>query len=328
MASRSGSDSETDGDRSRSPAEGSPEAGRLQPEAEESSTAKSEDTLDQAKAGEMEESPRRSEKEPPSSRGGDGGVDSKGAPSKEAGSPDDGRQRTEKRSRQEQLDGSDMPNKKAKVSPEPRSKSSGREEDPRDRDSGECSPDPDDRRKGPSSENRHERRRPASRERVHSHHRHSRSRSGSRDRRSRRRAPRNSTSPGVRTAGRRRRSPAEEKKASPKPSSVNKASAGRGAELADGSSAPPPPAKVSSGLTTKTGGAYIPPAKLRMMQAKITDKSSVEFQRLAWEALKKSINGLINKVNSPNIGIIVRELFSENIVRGRGLLCQSIMQVR
>jgi pre-mRNA-splicing factor CWC22 len=81
-------------------------------------------------------------------------------------------------------------------------------------------------------------------------------------------------------------------------------------------------------LTTKTGGAYIPPAKLRLMQEQITDKSSEQFQRLAWEALKKSINGLINKVNSPNIGIIVRELFSENIVRGRGLLCLSVMQAQ
>ena len=78
-------------------------------------------------------------------------------------------------------------------------------------------------------------------------------------------------------------------------------------------------------LTTKTGGAYIPPAKLRLMQEQITDRASPAFQRLAWEALKKSINGLINKVNSPNIAIIVRELFAENIVRGRGLLCQSIM---
>ena len=81
-------------------------------------------------------------------------------------------------------------------------------------------------------------------------------------------------------------------------------------------------------LTTRTGGAYIPPAKLRLMQEQITDKASAAFQRLAWEALKKSINGLINKVNSPNIAIIVRELFAENIVRGRGLLCQSIMQAQ
>jgi len=81
-------------------------------------------------------------------------------------------------------------------------------------------------------------------------------------------------------------------------------------------------------LTTKTGGAYIPPAKLRMMQQNITDKGSEAYQRLAWEALKKSINGLINKVNSPNIAVIVRELFAENIVRGRGLLCQSVIQAQ
>ena len=33
-----------------------------------------------------------------------------------------------------------------------------------------------------------------------------------------------------------------------------------------------------------------------MMQAQIKDKTSVAYQKLAWEALKKSINGLINKV--------------------------------
>jgi len=64
------------------------------------------------------------------------------------------------------------------------------------------------------------------------------------------------------------------------------------------------------------------------MQQNITDKASEAFQRLAWEALKKSINGLINKVNSPNIAIIVRELFAENIVRGRGVLCQSVIQAQ
>ena len=83
-----------------------------------------------------------------------------------------------------------------------------------------------------------------------------------------------------------------------------------------------------------------------MMQAQIQDKNSVAYQKLAWEALKKSINGLINKVlysvatrldkkclivqlheldpklpqsqvNVSNIGNIVQELFQENIVRGR-----------
>ena len=81
-------------------------------------------------------------------------------------------------------------------------------------------------------------------------------------------------------------------------------------------------------LTSRTGGAYIPPAKLRLMQAEITDKSSAAYQRIAWEALKKSIHGYINKVNVDNIAIITRELLKENIVRGRGLLCRSIIQAQ
>ncbi|XP_076449470.1 uncharacterized protein LOC143285903 [Babylonia areolata] len=94
-------------------------------------------------------------------------------------------------------------------------------------------------------------------------------------------------------------------------------------------SAPPEKkAKETGDITTRTGGAYIPPAKLRMMQAQITDKSSVEYQRMAWEALKKSINGLVNKVNVSNIVDIVREVFQENIVRGRGLLSRSVIQAQ
>lgn len=81
-------------------------------------------------------------------------------------------------------------------------------------------------------------------------------------------------------------------------------------------------------LTSRTGGAYIPPAKLRMMQENITDKSSAAYQRIAWEALKKSIHGFINKVNTSNIGIIARELLHENIVRGRGLLSKSLIQAQ
>lgn len=55
---------------------------------------------------------------------------------------------------------------------------------------------------------------------------------------------------------------------------------------------------------------------------------SVAYQRIAWEALKKSIHGLINKVNVSNIGIIIMDLLKENIVRGRGLLCKSLLQAQ
>ncbi len=81
-------------------------------------------------------------------------------------------------------------------------------------------------------------------------------------------------------------------------------------------------------LNTRAGGTYVPPARLRALQAQITDKTSKEYQRMAWEALKKSINGLINKVNVSNIKHIVPELFGENLVRGRGLFCRSIMKAQ
>ncbi|WPG97446.1 Hypothetical protein R9X50_00022100 [Acrodontium crateriforme] len=81
-------------------------------------------------------------------------------------------------------------------------------------------------------------------------------------------------------------------------------------------------------LNMRSGGTYIPPARLRALQAQITDKTSKEYQRMAWEALKKSINGLINKVNVSNIKHIVPELFNENLVRGRGLFCRSIMKAQ
>ncbi|XP_023220981.1 pre-mRNA-splicing factor CWC22 homolog [Centruroides sculpturatus] len=75
--------------------------------------------------------------------------------------------------------------------------------------------------------------------------------------------------------------------------------------------------KTIEDIFTKAGGAYIPPAKLRMMQGQICDKSSESYQKIAWEALKKSINGFINKVNVSNLKVIITELFKENLVRGR-----------
>lgn len=81
-------------------------------------------------------------------------------------------------------------------------------------------------------------------------------------------------------------------------------------------------------LNMRSGGTYIPPARLKALQAQITDKTSKEYQRMAWEALKKSINGLINKVNVSNIKHIVPELFNENLIRGRGLFCRSIMKAQ
>lgn len=78
----------------------------------------------------------------------------------------------------------------------------------------------------------------------------------------------------------------------------------------------------------RTGGVYIPPFKLAQMRKNVTDKSSPEYQRQTWDALRKSINGLINKVNVSNLGNIIPELFQENLVRARGLLARSIMKAQ
>ncbi|XP_047980440.1 pre-mRNA-splicing factor CWC22 homolog [Salvia hispanica] len=76
----------------------------------------------------------------------------------------------------------------------------------------------------------------------------------------------------------------------------------------------------------RSGGVYVPPFKLARMLKEIEDKSSLEYQRMTWDALRKSINGLVNKVNATNIKNIIPELFAENLIRGRGLFCRSCMK--
>lgn len=74
----------------------------------------------------------------------------------------------------------------------------------------------------------------------------------------------------------------------------------------------------------RSGGVYIPPFKLARMMKEVEDKGSVEYQRMTWDALRKSINGSVNKVNATNIKNIIPEL--ENFIRGRGLFCRSCMK--
>jgi hypothetical protein len=45
--------------------------------------------------------------------------------------------------------------------------------------------------------------------------------------------------------------------------------------------------------------------------------TNLKFSGVAWNALKKSLNGIINKVNVSNLKNIVPEIFQENLVRGR-----------
>lgn len=87
--------------------------------------------------------------------------------------------------------------------------------------------------------------------------------------------------------------------------------------------------KVTPECIGRTGGVYIPPFKLAQLQkAAASDTGSPEYQRQSWEALRKFINGLVNKVNTGNIRNIVPELFKENLIRGRGLLARAIIRAQ
>ena len=82
-------------------------------------------------------------------------------------------------------------------------------------------------------------------------------------------------------------------------------------------------------LNTCSGGMYIPPSHLQAVQeAASLDKTSVKYQQLSWDALCKSIAGIVNRVNITNIKQIVLELFSENLICGRGLFARSIMKAQ
>ena len=83
-------------------------------------------------------------------------------------------------------------------------------------------------------------------------------------------------------------------------------------------------------LPTRAGGVYVPPWKMQkeLDALKKKDGASQEHQRFMWEMLRKSINGLINKVNVSNIQNIILELFQENIIRGRGLLTKAIFKAQ
>ena len=61
----------------------------------------------------------------------------------------------------------------------------------------------------------------------------------------------------------------------------------------------------------RAGGVYIPPFKLAQMLREEADESSAKYQRLRWDALRKSINGLINKVNVANLKDVLPEIFGE-----------------
>ena len=79
----------------------------------------------------------------------------------------------------------------------------------------------------------------------------------------------------------------------------------------------------------KIGEKYIPPYKMNKIIEQIRTKNDIkseEYQKIMWDLLSKSINGIINKVNVSNIQNIIYELFNENLLRGQGLLIKCIIR--
>ena len=52
-------------------------------------------------------------------------------------------------------------------------------------------------------------------------------------------------------------------------------------------------------LPLSAGGVYIPPFKLKKMMQDLqkAEETTAEHQKYMWEQLRKSINGIVNKVN-------------------------------
>ncbi|KAL1897726.1 pre-mRNA-splicing factor cwc22 [Sporothrix stenoceras] len=139
--------------------------------------------------------------------------------------------------------------------------------------------------------------------------------------------PRRSPSP----PPRRRASPPPPRRRSPRPAKNSHAPSRRRTpppEPTDEEKQAAAKAEYNRLLTARSGGVYVPPARLRALQAQVQDKTSKEYQRMAWEALKKSINGMVNKATAGNMRQIINELFGENLIRGRGLLAQSLIKAQ
>eukprot|EP00835_Amoeboradix_gromovi_P001024 NODE_40_length_29852_cov_0.370215.p3 type:complete len:515 gc:universal NODE_40_length_29852_cov_0.370215:545-2089(+) len=70
--------------------------------------------------------------------------------------------------------------------------------------------------------------------------------------------------------------------------------------------------------------SYQAPSRVKIIVP--DDPSDELYQKHHWKILRKSINGLINKLNRNNITEIVPLLIDLNLVRGSGLLCKSLMK--
>lgn len=71
----------------------------------------------------------------------------------------------------------------------------------------------------------------------------------------------------------------------------------------------------------RSGGVHIPvpPHKLAKTM------STIEYERMNWDAMQRSFTKSFNRVAAANLEIIIPELFAVNLIRGMGLFCSSCM---
>ena len=86
--------------------------------------------------------------------------------------------------------------------------------------------------------------------------------------------------------------------------------------------------KFAQPSMTQVAVLYLPPFKLARIKEELVDPSGEDAQRIEWERLRKSLKGLINRVNSSNIKSVIPELFRENLIKGRGLFVRSILHAQ
>eukprot|EP00803_Ostreobium_quekettii_P000150 evm.model.scf_11.29 EVM.evm.TU.scf_11.29 scf_11:256419-264268(+) len=114
----------------------------------------------------------------------------------------------------------------------------------------------------------------------------------------------------------------DEREGAPEGRKREKGTAGDG----DGDKAAPRQPQPIAPVKGVFGGVYVPPFRLAQMMKQCQDKSGPEYQRMTWDALRKSLNGIVNKVNATNMKNMLPELFGENLIRGRGLFCRAVMK--
>lgn len=75
---------------------------------------------------------------------------------------------------------------------------------------------------------------------------------------------------------------------------------------------------------------YHPPFRQRRLDAAQGAQSTTGTvaQSRNWKAMKKHINGVINRVNQHNVAHCALDLFQVNIVRGRGVLCKALLRAQ